>query len=100
VDLARDTRGAGAAESSIETFITRRDARRRETEGERQAEELWRASERRHAERRREENRAAWANYHAAQAARHRAVLEDLIGHHEARAERYREDGHNNHEKE
>jgi hypothetical protein len=80
VDLARDTRGAEAAESSIETFIARRDAQRRETEGERQAEELWRASERRHAERRREENRLAWFEYHQDQAARHCAVLEVLIG--------------------
>jgi hypothetical protein len=34
----------------------------------------------------REENRAAWCKYHQDQAARQRAVLENLIAHHEASA--------------
>ena len=40
-------------------------------------------SVRRYASRWREENRAAWHEYHQGQAARHRAVLESLIARHE-----------------
>jgi len=36
--------------------------------------------------RRREENRAAWCEYHRQQAARHRGILEALINYHERRA--------------
>jgi hypothetical protein len=56
-------------------------------------EEMYKESCRRHAERRREENRAAWCEYHEDQAARMGAVLEALIGHHQAEAQRYRENG-------
>ena len=45
-------------------------------------------SVRRYASRWREENRAAWGEYHQGQAARHRAVLESLIACHEAEADR------------
>jgi hypothetical protein len=38
---------------------------------------------------RREEMRAAWHEYHQGQAARHRAVLEELIADHEEQAEKY-----------
>jgi hypothetical protein len=43
-------------------------------------------SVRRHRARWLEENRAAWGEYHQGQAARHRAVLESLIAHHEEQA--------------
>jgi len=36
--------------------------------------------------RRREENRAAWCDYHRQQAARHRGILEALVSYHERRA--------------
>ena len=36
----------------------------------------------------RAENRAAWSEYHRDQAQRHRAVLADLITHHETQAAR------------
>jgi hypothetical protein len=36
--------------------------------------------------RRREENRAAWREYHRQQALRHRGILEALINYHERRA--------------
>jgi hypothetical protein len=49
-------------------------------------EELWKASVRRYNARRREEMRAAWASYHAEQAARHRRTLEGLVAHHETQA--------------
>ncbi len=43
--------------------------------------------------RRREENRAAWCEYHHLQAERHRSILEALIEHHERRAEELGETG-------
>jgi hypothetical protein len=43
---------------------------------------------RRYNDRRREEMRAAWQEYHQGQAARHRAVLESLIARHEGEAAR------------
>jgi hypothetical protein len=49
-------------------------------------EELWKESVRAYTARRREEMRAAWASYHAEQAARHRRTLEDLIDRHETQA--------------
>jgi hypothetical protein len=51
--------------------------------------ELWKASVRAYTAQRREEMRAAWCAYHEGQAARHRAVLEELIASHEAEAARY-----------
>jgi hypothetical protein len=83
-----------AVEKELDLMIRRRDDKRVESEGERAAEELWAESERRHAERRREVNRLAWCRYHEDQAARMSAVLEALIGHHQAEAEKYRECGH------
>jgi hypothetical protein len=41
--------------------------------------------------RRREEIRAAWCEHHQGQAARLRAVLEELVAGHEEQAERYRD---------
>jgi hypothetical protein len=84
-----------AVEKELDLMIRRRDDKRVESEGERAAEELWAESERRHAEQRREKNRAAWAAYHRLQAERHRATLEALIGHHQAEAAKYTENnGH------
>ena len=79
-----------AVEAELDRLITRRHDARVSSEGERLAEEMWRESERRHAERRREEMRAAWCEHHQGQAARLRTVLEELIAGHEQQAERYR----------
>jgi hypothetical protein len=53
-------------------------------------EELWQQSVRRYNARRQEELQDEWREYHQGQAARHRAVLEELIAGHEQQAERYR----------
>jgi hypothetical protein len=53
-------------------------------------EELWVRSVERYNARRQEEMRAAWCEHHQGQAARLRAVLEELIARHEQQAERYR----------
>jgi hypothetical protein len=55
-------------------------------------------SERRYTQQRWEGNRAAWCECHEDQAARMSAVLESLIGHHQAEVQRYRENGHHHHE--
>ena len=49
-----------AVEQELDAFISRRDADRVKSEGERAAEEAWMASERRYNARIREENRLAW----------------------------------------
>jgi hypothetical protein len=75
-------------EKELDLIISRRDAQRRKTEGERLEEGLWRESERRHAEHRREQNRLAWLDYHRAAAERTRRTLEALISDHETKAEK------------
>ena len=73
-----------AVEKQLDAMIQRR-ARKGEVDlDEREA--LWQVSVRRYNARRREEMRAAWASYHAEQAARHRRTLEDLIDRHETQA--------------
>jgi hypothetical protein len=88
VDVARTTRTDEAAEGQIETFISRRHEKRSESEGERQAEELYAASVRAFNAARDQERRAEWATFHRSQAERHRALLTHLISHHEAQAEK------------
>ena len=73
-------------EKELTAFIENRDRQRGQTEGERRAEEAWKDSERRHNARIREENRAAWCEYHQGQAERLRAVFEPLIARHEDEA--------------
>ena len=70
-----DCEAAEAAERQIDQFIEKRAKDREEAN---QEEELWRASERRVREKRREENRELWIAFHGRQ---HRAFL-DLAAHH------------------
>ncbi len=85
--LSRNIAKGAAVESELNGLITRRHDARVAEEGKRPAEELWKASERRHEVRRRAENEAAWCRYHQDQAERHRRTLEALIrGHEEAAA--------------
>ena len=51
-----------------------------------EAEEIWKESERRYNDRKQQLLRNEWCEYHQGQAARHRAVLESLIAHHEEEA--------------
>lgn len=77
-----------AVEKELDVFITRRHEKRRESEPERELEELWKESERREEARRREENRAGWYGWH-----RHRAALyARLSAEHGAKAEKLMED--------
>ena len=83
--IGRDISKDEAVEHELDAFIARRDKQRRRTED---VEEAWMESERGYEEQRRRENRAAWYGWHLDQAERHRRTLEDLITHHETRAER------------
>jgi len=83
-----DAAKTSALEGELDKFISRCHEKRVEEEGERLAEEMWAESERRHAARQREENRATWCKYHQDQAARHRATLEALAAYHESEATR------------
>jgi hypothetical protein len=86
VDVAR----ADTVDAELDRLISKRASQDRRPD-EHEHEELWKASVRAYTARRREEMRAAWQEYHQGQAARHRTVLESLVSHHEAEAERYRD---------
>lgn len=88
LDLSREIAAGERADAQIDSFISRRDAKRRESEGERAAEEAWEASSRLHEARLREERRAAWVDYHRGRADSLRRTLQVLIANHEAEAER------------
>jgi hypothetical protein len=81
VDLA----SADAVDGELDRLISKRASQDRQPDLDEQ-EDLWKASVRAYAIRRREELRAAWASYHEGQAERHRRTLQDLIAHHETQA--------------
>jgi hypothetical protein len=81
VDLA----SADAVDGELDRLISKRASQDRQPDLDEQ-EELWKASVRAYAIRRREELRAAWASYHEGQAERHRRTLQDPIAHHETQA--------------
>jgi len=59
-DLPREMASGDQADAQINAFITRRDEKRRESEGARAAEAAWREAERRLETRGRAENRAGY----------------------------------------
>ncbi len=73
-------------DTELDRLISRRASADHGTTAD-EREELWKASVRAHNARIRDENRAAWSEYHRAQAERHRRTLEALVAHHERRAE-------------
>jgi hypothetical protein len=83
VDIARGE----MVESELDAMI---ECRSRQKDPDEES-ELWQASVKAYTARRREEMRVAWCEHHQGQAARLRAVLEELIAGHEKQAERYRE---------
>ena len=80
--LSRDISNGEAVEADLSRLIERRSRQRDADEQE----ELWRESVRRYNERKQEQLRNEWCEYHQGQAARHRAVLECLIARHEEEA--------------
>jgi hypothetical protein len=81
VDVAR----ADTVDAELDRLISKRASQDFRPDPDEQH-ELWKASVRAHTAQRREEMREAWHEYHQGQAARHRAVLEDLIARHEEQA--------------
>lgn len=79
-----DVEAVEAAAKSIDAFIERRA---RQSEEQRRVEAEWAISERRHRERRREENREAWRSYYLDQAERLERTAAELAAKHRARAE-------------
>ena len=77
--LSRDISNGEAVEADLSRLIERRSRQRDADEQE----ELWRESVRRYNERKQEQLRNEWCEYHQGQAVRHRAVLEALIARHE-----------------
>jgi hypothetical protein len=73
--IGRDIATGEKVEAELDAFVSRRHEQRVATEGERQAEESWKASERAYFVHRRQENRLAWCDYfsHLAGALRARA---------------------------
>jgi uncharacterized Fe-S cluster-containing MiaB family protein len=80
--LSRDISNGEAVEADLNRLIERRSRQRDADEQE----ELWRESVRRYNDRKQEQLRNEWCEYHQGQAARHRAVLESLIARHEEEA--------------
>lgn len=73
------------ASAGIDTLIERRAQERSKADAEAN---LWRISECKHFEKKREANRLAWLDYHEGQAVRLRHTLEALVSKHEQAAER------------
>jgi hypothetical protein len=80
VDIARGE----LVEKELDILIERR-ARKGEVDPD-EREELWKASVRAYEEKRGQMARLEWHAFHCGQAARHRALLESLIAHHEEQA--------------
>ena len=80
--LSRDISNGEAVEADLNRLIERRSRQRDADEQE----ELWRESVRRYNDRKQEQLRNEWCEYHQGQAARLRAVFEPLIAHHEEQA--------------
>ena len=76
-------------EKELTAFIAKRDGQRRQSEGERRAEEAWAESERRYGGRRRREYRALWFAHFCRMADSHARISEDY----ERRAEELCEEG-------
>jgi hypothetical protein len=89
VDVAHKW-SAEAVDEELDRLIAKRASQDRRPDPDEQH-ELWKASVRAYNASREEQIRAEWREYHEGQAARHRAVLEELIARHEEQAERYRE---------
>jgi hypothetical protein len=77
-----------SVEHDLNRLIEKRYDQRTTEKGHRPSEELWKASVERYNCERERHLRAAWCEYHQHQAARHRAILESLVAHHENEAAR------------
>jgi hypothetical protein len=86
--LPRDISSGEKVDADIERFIATRHEKRVRDEGRDRAEEVWKASARKHAAKQRQQARLEWHLHHQGQAERLRRTLESLIAHHEQQAEK------------
>jgi hypothetical protein len=86
--INRDISRGEVVDADLDLLIQRRHEKRVLDEGERAEEEAWRESTRRANAAREAELREQWSSYHLDQAERHKAVLEDLVAHHEQQAQK------------
>jgi hypothetical protein len=84
MDVAR----ADAVDAELDRLISKRASQDRRPDPD-ELEPFYMESVRRYNARREGEMRAAWCEHHQGQAARLRAVLEELIAHHTEQAEKY-----------
>jgi hypothetical protein len=85
LDLERVER----VEADLTRLVERRDAERRETEGERLEEALWAESVAKYNARRQRTLAQLWLEYHIARRRTHRHTFALLDAHHEAEIRRY-----------
>jgi hypothetical protein len=76
---------ADSVDADLGRLISKRASQDRPPDPD-EREELWKESVRAYEEKRRQMARLEWHAFHCGQAARHRAVLESLIAHHEGEA--------------
>jgi hypothetical protein len=88
--VGRDLAPGALVDAQIDAFIVQRHDKRVQGEGEREAEELWKQSERRRAAAERAANREAWIEYYEGHANRLEASLVALVGDYRRKAERLR----------
>ena len=84
------TRGE-VVESDLDRLISKRDEKRRQTEGERLEEELYMESVRRHHEKCQRELAWEWLRFHARQLRNHKLTSRLITAHHEAEIKKYEE---------
>jgi hypothetical protein len=75
------------ADAELDRFIERRSKTLERENRERAEQAAWAESTRKANAAREAELKEEWSSWHRDQAARHRAVLEDLASHHEQRAQ-------------
>jgi hypothetical protein len=84
-----DVERAERVEVDLTRLVERRDAERRESEGERLEHEFWEESVAKYNARRQQELAQAWLQYHVARQRAHRHTFALLNAHHEAEIRRY-----------
>ncbi len=87
-----DVMKADTVDAELDRLISRRASQDRKPEPD-ELEPGYVESVKRHNEKIRRQNRAAWYGWHIDQAERHRRNLEDLIARHETQAARLCEEG-------
>jgi hypothetical protein len=87
VDVAK----VNQVESELDAYINRADKRRRETAGEREREELYEESCRRHHARREAELAWEWLRFHVRQLRNHQTTAALIARHHEQEIRKYEE---------